>query len=65
MEPQLLRAEEVAQVLSISRSKVFQMITAGELPVVRFGRSVRVPARLLQEWLAQRTAEQKGGYWPR
>ncbi len=42
-QPSLLRAEEVAKMLNISRSKVFALMASGDIPgVVRIGRSVRV-----------------------
>ena len=55
MERELLRAEEVARVLSVGRSKVFEMFRAGELPVIRLGRSVRVPKRALEAWIEAHT----------
>jgi excisionase family DNA binding protein len=51
----LLRAEEVAEVLGIGRSKVFEMPRSGELPVVRMGRAVRVPKGALAEWIESHT----------
>ena len=54
-EPLLLKAEEVAKLLRIGRSKVFAMLAAGELPVVRLGRSVRVPRAALEGWIEERT----------
>jgi excisionase family DNA binding protein len=57
----LLRAEEVRMLLGIGRSKVFEMMARGELPVVRMGRSVRVPREALEQWIADRT----GGGAPR
>ncbi len=55
-ESWLLRAGEVAQLLGVSRSKVFEMMAAEDLPVVRIGRCVRVPRAELADWLSQRTA---------
>jgi excisionase family DNA binding protein len=54
MEPMLLRAEEVAKVLGLGRSKVFEMLRANELPVVRIGRSIRVPVAQLERWIQER-----------
>jgi excisionase family DNA binding protein len=39
----LMRAAEVARTLGLSRSKIYQMMRDGALPVVRVGRAVRVP----------------------
>lgn len=53
----LLRTEDVARELRIGRTKVVAMIGSGELPVVRIGRSVRVPRAALERWIAERTRE--------
>ena len=55
MEPLLLRAGEVATLLGLGRSTVFALLAAGELPVVRIGRSVRVPRVALERWVDERT----------
>lgn len=55
MESLLLKPTEVAQVLGLGRTKVFEMVARGELPVVRIGRSVRVPRTALADWIAART----------
>ncbi len=57
MEQGLLRIEEAARYLSLGRSKTYQLVASGELPVVRIGRSVRVPAAALRRWVEQQ-AEQ-------
>jgi excisionase family DNA binding protein len=48
-----LRAEEVARELGIARSKAYQMMASGELPVLRIGTSVRVPVSALRIWIEQ------------
>lgn len=61
MEPLLLKAAEVAQLLGLGRSKVFAMLGVGELPVVRMGRSVRVPRAALERWIVERTQDASRG----
>ncbi|MGH7777293.1 MAG: helix-turn-helix domain-containing protein, partial [Candidatus Dormibacterales bacterium] len=48
-----LRVEEAADRLSLGRSKVYELIREGRLPVVHIGRSVRVPVRSLQAFVAE------------
>jgi excisionase family DNA binding protein len=50
----LLCIPEVAEVLGIGRTKIYEMIATGELPTVRFGRAVRVSVNTLQKWVAER-----------
>jgi excisionase family DNA binding protein len=57
MERGLLRVEEAARFLNLGRSKTYQLVASGELPVVRIGKSVRVPARALERWIEERTAD--------
>jgi len=42
MERLLITAGEAAELLALSRSKIYAMIATGELQSVRIGRSVRV-----------------------
>ena len=51
MQPLLLTVPQVAQVPNMGRSKVYELITFGELPVLRFGKSVRVRVSALERWL--------------
>jgi excisionase family DNA binding protein len=60
MEPVLLKAGDVAKLLGLGRSKVFAMLAVGELPVVRIGRSVRVPRAALEDWIAEHTQHASG-----
>jgi excisionase family DNA binding protein len=50
--PVFLRAEEVAGILRCSRSQVYGWIKRGQIPAVRFGRSVRIPREDFFKWLA-------------
>ena len=52
-EKLLLRVSETAELLSVARSKAYAMVQAGELPSVRMGKSVRVPAQALRDWVAR------------
>ena len=47
----LLKADEVARRLSLGRATVYLMMASGELPTLRRGRAVRVPARALEQWI--------------
>jgi excisionase family DNA binding protein len=51
-----LRPARVAQVLDISRSKTYALIAAGDIPSIRIGSSIRVPADKLREWLERKSA---------
>jgi excisionase family DNA binding protein len=54
LQPLLLNIPEVAESLRLSRAKVYRLIYYEGLPVVHFGRSVRVSVIALQDWIEQR-----------
>lgn len=47
----LLRPEEAARELGIGRSKTYDLLRRGEIPSIRIGRSVRIPASKLRDWI--------------
>jgi len=54
--PRLLTVQEVSQILHLGRSTVYQLIQLGDLPCVRFGRSVRVRPGDLEEFIETKLA---------
>jgi excisionase family DNA binding protein len=50
--PLLLRIEEAARMLAISRATLYPML-GRQIPVVRIGRAVRVPRAELERYLAR------------
>lgn len=56
----LLRPAEAARALGIARSRVYALTASGAIPTVRIGRSVRVPAESLRQWIAARTVAPDG-----
>jgi len=54
VEALLLNITEVSKALRLSRTKVYQLIASDGLPVIRFGKSVRVSVWSLQGWIKQR-----------
>ena len=57
LQPLLLTIPQVMALLSLGRSKVYELIDKEDLPVVRFGRAIRVSRTALQQWLEQRQVE--------
>ena len=56
VERLLLRVPEAAEALGVSKSQGFKLVWSGELPSVRIGKAVRVPAAALQEFVDRLTA---------
>jgi excisionase family DNA binding protein len=48
---------EVAIILGIGRSTVYELVQRGDLPAIHVGRAVRIPAAALQRWVEQQTIE--------
>ena len=52
-QKEILTAEEVADILRISKAKVYQMMRVGEIPSVKFGRTSRVRLEDLSNFIQQ------------
>jgi excisionase family DNA binding protein len=51
VEKLLYDPREVARLLSISRTKVYELMASGQLPSLRIGHSRRVPADALRRFI--------------
>ncbi len=47
----LLKGDDVARILNVSRSFAFQLMQRGEIPTVRLGRAVRVRPSDLERFI--------------
>lgn len=56
VEPLLLTIPQVAAMLNLGHSKVYDLIRHEGLPTTKFGTAVRVPAEELKAWVKQRIA---------
>lgn len=56
IEPLLVKVEEAARILCLSRSTIYELMDSGEIPSVRHGAARRIPVAALREWVARRTA---------
>ena len=54
VQPLLLIIPQVMQCMGLGRNKVYDLIQKEGLPVLPFGRAVRISHKALQEWLEQR-----------
>jgi excisionase family DNA binding protein len=52
----LLRPSEAAELIGVGRTRIYALIGGGVIPSLRIGRSVRVPADGLKDWIARQTA---------
>ena len=50
----LLRPEQVAALLSVKTSWVYDAVRTGNLPCVRVGRHIRFTRSMLEKWLQSR-----------
>jgi excisionase family DNA binding protein len=57
MEKILLTPEEAAEVLNISRTKLFELLQAQALRSVKIGKSRRIPTDAVREYVAALSGE--------
>lgn len=54
VQPLLLTIPQVMRCMGLGRNKVYDLIQKEDLPVLRFGRAVRVSYIALQQWIERR-----------
>ena len=59
-----LRPVDLAPLLGVSRSRIYQLVSAGALPAVRRGRAICVPVEAWEIWLAEARDRALGSLTP-
>jgi excisionase family DNA binding protein len=54
--PMLLTVRQVESALQLGRTRTYELLRSGRLPMLRVGRLIRVSRVALEEWIAQETA---------
>ena len=50
-DPILLKVEEAAKLLQVSRDTIYEMVHRGEMPHIKIGRIIRIPRTGLERWV--------------
>ena len=61
--PLLVTVETACFLLSLGRSKVYELIASGALPSLRIGSARRIPVTAVQDWIAA-ASRSAGGAGP-
>ena len=59
--PLLVDIEQAGKMVRLGRSKLYQLIREGSIPVVHIGRAVRIPVEGLQRYVDRLVTEQENG----
>lgn len=54
-QPLLLSVDSAAQLMGIGRTKAYEMVKCGQLPLVRIGTRVLIPREALEDWIVRHT----------
>jgi len=52
--PLMLKVKDLQRVLGISRNHAYEMVNSYNFPLVRLGRSIRIPREELRIWIEKR-----------
>ncbi len=55
VERTLLRPREIVESTGLSRVTVYGLISRGEIPSIKIGRAIRIPAEAFQEWIRRKS----------
>ena len=60
MTDRLLKVSEVAELLQLRTDRVYALTRAGEIPCLRFGRTLRFRAEAIERWLEEQEQTNNG-----
>ena len=55
--PELMSPADVAPLLGVTTSRVYQLVAAGSIPAIRRGRAIRIPRAAWEAWMTERCKE--------
>lgn len=55
MEPLLLTPRELSHLLRLGRNKTYELLATGAIPVIRFGRAIRIERSAVERWVREQT----------
>lgn len=50
---QVFTVAEIREILKISRAMSYELVKSEAFPIIRIGRTIRIPAKTFHEWLFQ------------
>ena len=59
IERLLYRPAEAAIAIGVSRSRMYELITSGEIPSIRLGGTWRVPVESLRQWIKKQLSAEE------
>ncbi len=51
----LLRISAASRILSVSRSKLYELVAKNQVPHVKIGNSLRIPVQAMRTWIEKNT----------
>jgi excisionase family DNA binding protein len=57
--PAVLTVAEVAHTLRVSKMTIYRLIESGDLSAIRVGRSFRIPARAVEDFISARYGQKE------
>lgn len=52
--PSMLTVEQAAKLLQLGENKTYRLCNVVDFPVIRFGKSFRIPKELLRKWVNEK-----------
>lgn len=59
MEKLMFKPQEACEALGMGRTAFYRLVKSGVIPSCRIGKSIRIPAAALREWVARLTASEE------
>ena len=56
-EKLLLTVDDLRGLLGLGRRQCYELVSRSDFPVLRFGRSIRIPREALEHWIKENTSK--------
>lgn len=59
MDKLTLSVDEASALSGIGRDRLYELTRCADFPALRFGRSIRIPRRLFEEWIEREAVKRE------
>lgn len=56
MDKLMLSVPQACEAMEVGKTRLYELIASGSLPVIRWGRNIRIPVKEIEKWIEENKA---------